>query len=211
MNSKLKCPTPGTQRAADRCAVLFDVATALFLEHGYDHVSLDQIVERAGGSKATIYKYFGSKKGLFLAICQERCNRFIHQVELACQQDERDIRHNLQNLLSDLYSIFADHQGASFGRLVLQISRNDSDFAQQIYNHGPRKAQMLLANYLQHAHDKKQIYCTQPHDSAIFLLGALHDTHWCSLFGISLKKSEDEFKAHIQYIVERFIAGHQPE
>nr|WP_298891170.1 helix-turn-helix domain-containing protein [uncultured Acinetobacter sp.] len=54
MKTKLVNP-PNTQRAVDRCTVLFDVATELFIQYGYDQVSLDQIVEQAGGSKATIY------------------------------------------------------------------------------------------------------------------------------------------------------------
>lgn len=52
-------------------------ANELFLDKGYDAVSLDDIVQHAGGSKASIYKYFGNKEGLFTAICDYRRELFL--------------------------------------------------------------------------------------------------------------------------------------
>ena len=54
---------PQTKRGHERCIALLISATELFLERGYDAVSLDDIVQHAGGSKASIYKYFGNKEG----------------------------------------------------------------------------------------------------------------------------------------------------
>ena len=46
---------PQTKRGHERCIGLLISATELFLERGYDAVSLDDIVQHAGGSKASIY------------------------------------------------------------------------------------------------------------------------------------------------------------
>ncbi len=43
---------PPTKRGHERCVALLVSATELFLERGYDAVSLDDIVQHAGGSKA---------------------------------------------------------------------------------------------------------------------------------------------------------------
>lgn len=67
---------PPTKRGHERCVALLVSATELFLERGYDAVSLDDIVQHAGGSKASIYKYFGNKEGLFKAICDYRRDKF---------------------------------------------------------------------------------------------------------------------------------------
>ena len=67
---------PPTKRGHERCVALLVSATDLFLERGYDAVSLDDIVQHAGGSKASIYKYFGNKEGLFKAICDYRRDKF---------------------------------------------------------------------------------------------------------------------------------------
>ncbi|EHU1446677.1 TetR/AcrR family transcriptional regulator [Acinetobacter baumannii] len=72
----LVCEKPQTRRGIERRLALLLSATELFLEKGYDAVSLDDIVNHAGGSKTSIYKYFGNKDGLFTAICDYRREMF---------------------------------------------------------------------------------------------------------------------------------------
>lgn len=60
-------------RAEARNLRLRKVAARLFLKRGYDNVSIDQIVEEAGGSKSTVYNEFGGKCGLFISSIEELC------------------------------------------------------------------------------------------------------------------------------------------
>lgn len=48
----------------------------MFLEHGYEAASVNDVVRLAGGSLATLYAQFGNKEGLFLAVMQEQYERF---------------------------------------------------------------------------------------------------------------------------------------
>lgn len=41
--------------------ILFDAAMELFTSKGYDHTTMDDIAEKAGVGKGTIYEYFSSK------------------------------------------------------------------------------------------------------------------------------------------------------
>lgn len=200
---------PLTQRGYERCNLFLEVATDLFIQHGYEYVSLDQIVEVAGGSKATIYKYFGSKQGLFFAICQKRCDNFLEKIDAICQQDGVNIRQDLSKLLFDLYQLFLDKKGAAFGRLMMQTVQTDAQLAQKLYDIGVKRAINLLADYLQKAHDLKQIHCKNPTISATYLLGFFHDIHWRSLVNLPTDYAETEICEHIDYMVERFIQGHQ--
>ncbi len=49
------------------------LAWPLFLKKGYDNVSIDEIIGVVGGSKATIYAWFGGKEGLFEAVVRQKC------------------------------------------------------------------------------------------------------------------------------------------
>src|SRR5260370_40312131 len=49
------------------------LAAPLFLKKGYDNVSIDEIIGVVGGSKATIYAWFGGKEGLFEAVVRQKC------------------------------------------------------------------------------------------------------------------------------------------
>ncbi|HUD94714.1 TetR/AcrR family transcriptional regulator C-terminal domain-containing protein [Sphingobium sp.] len=61
-------PTNGKHRAADaRKAALIHHAREQVAMHGIQNASLNDIIRLAGGSKATVVKYFGNKAGLFAA------------------------------------------------------------------------------------------------------------------------------------------------
>ena len=55
----------------DRRSHYLNTALELFIEHGFHGTSVDQIVAAAGGSKATLYRYFESKEALFGAIIDD--------------------------------------------------------------------------------------------------------------------------------------------
>jgi len=59
---------------AAREALMIEVGTRTFAEHGYHASSMEEIAEGAGVTKPMLYAYFGSKEGLFVA-CMESINR----------------------------------------------------------------------------------------------------------------------------------------
>lgn len=60
-----------TARGAARKRALLSQARAMFLEHGYERTNVNELVRRAGGSMATLYRYYGGKAGLFEAMMDE--------------------------------------------------------------------------------------------------------------------------------------------
>ena len=58
---------PQSSRGRERRARILKAATDLFLKTGYGDTSIDAIVEKSGGSKATLYTYFPTRM-----ICFER-------------------------------------------------------------------------------------------------------------------------------------------
>src|SRR5262245_39260887 len=62
---KGRCPLPERRQA------LLEAARAVFLEKGYANATIDAVVERAGGSKATVYGLFENKEGLLAALVAE--------------------------------------------------------------------------------------------------------------------------------------------
>ena len=64
---------PGRQATpeATRAKVL-KIAGDLFYHQGFDAVGVNEIAMAAGASKLSIYRYFGSKEGLFAAVVQDR-------------------------------------------------------------------------------------------------------------------------------------------
>lgn len=63
---------PPTERGRARWRKIVEVAERLFIERGYANVTLSTIVAESGGSLQTVYKWFGNKEKLFLAILSVR-------------------------------------------------------------------------------------------------------------------------------------------
>ncbi|MER7007765.1 helix-turn-helix domain-containing protein [Dactylosporangium sp. NPDC000555] len=66
--------SPPTERAdaARNRAVVLDAAAALFRQHGVDAVSMDAIAAAAGVGKGTLFRRFGDKAGLAVALLDEQ-------------------------------------------------------------------------------------------------------------------------------------------
>ena len=48
---------------------ILDTAESLFIEKGYDHTSLQDIIAATGLSKGAIYHHFTSKEAIFYSVC----------------------------------------------------------------------------------------------------------------------------------------------
>jgi AcrR family transcriptional regulator len=61
----LKPPSSRAERAADRRRAIVDAALDEFIARGYAATRLDDVAQRAGVAKGTIYLHFKDKQGLF--------------------------------------------------------------------------------------------------------------------------------------------------
>src|SRR6478672_1591174 len=69
---------PGrVETAEQRRERIVRLVLPLFLKKGYDNVSIDDIIGVVGGSKATIYTWFGGKDGLFEAVVRQKCQEVV--------------------------------------------------------------------------------------------------------------------------------------
>ncbi len=70
---------------------LLKVAAKLFGEHGYHHTRMAEIAKAARVSPKMLYKYFGSKKELFLSVREWTVNRLIRNVLVNMPEQRGDI------------------------------------------------------------------------------------------------------------------------
>lgn len=64
----LKNPAPQQRDRDKTSAAILSTATTLFLQHGYDAVSLSLIARQAGVTKSLLHHYYGDKQGLWKAV-----------------------------------------------------------------------------------------------------------------------------------------------
>ncbi|MEU9620439.1 MULTISPECIES: helix-turn-helix domain-containing protein [unclassified Streptomyces] len=67
---------------AERRAQLLAVAAQLFAAHPYDEVTMEDVAEHAGVSRALLYRHFPSKRELFAALYQQVSERLLAKTRL---------------------------------------------------------------------------------------------------------------------------------
>ena len=203
------CDFPQTKRGYERRLALLISANDLFLERGYEAVSLDDIVNHAGGSKASIYKYFGNKDGLFTAICDYRREQFFKDI---CSQFDfqRDhLRLYLIQTLLNFHKHIIQPENAAFLRLIVEQAQRNPELARYIMEQGPRHIQKSIENALIKADQLGLIYCNNANYSAQLYFGIIRDLEWHILMNTPIEKTEQEMSEYIHYCVDRFLGAHQ--
>ncbi|HLW00892.1 MAG TPA: TetR/AcrR family transcriptional regulator [Ktedonobacterales bacterium] len=76
--------------AAKRRELILTCAKEVFAQHSYREASTSKLAEAAGITEPMLYKHFGSKRGLFLAVLDHYTGRFIHQWRQRIEQHKRE-------------------------------------------------------------------------------------------------------------------------
>lgn len=209
MNSPAELELPLTKRGQQRRDALLENATTLFLEQGYEAVSLDDIVQLAGGSKATIYKYFGNKEGLFTAICDYRRERLFNDICRPFELQTDAIKPYLQQTLLRFYHHIVQPENVAFLRVFLEQSQRNPVLAQSLFNKCTTRMQNDISRALHICHDAGILYCTQPQHSATMFFGLLGDVEWKIIMGVPVNSDDPEQLIYIDYCIDLFLKAHQ--
>jgi len=122
-------------------------ARTIFLQHGFDAASMNDIARAAGVSKGTLYVYFDNKEQLFEAIVHEEC--LVH-AETAFNLDPND--HDVEATLSRLGVAYLEFlcgpEKASALRTVIAIADRMPEIGRIFYETGPALGIAKLADYL---------------------------------------------------------------
>ncbi|MER7946536.1 TetR/AcrR family transcriptional regulator [Streptomyces sp. NPDC096079] len=113
-------PDPADAASRKRQAIV-DAALAEFLAEGYSAASMDAITRGSGVSKATVYKHFGSKERLFLAVIGGVLPKTYADLEPARSTivDAPDLRAALVRLTTDWARILLRPDIMALRRLVI--------------------------------------------------------------------------------------------
>ena len=72
-------------RDCDRREEILEAATRLFAELGYDQTDTQRLADDLGVGKGTLYRYFPSKRELFLAAADRVMNQLLDRLRAATE------------------------------------------------------------------------------------------------------------------------------
>lgn len=200
----------GAGRRKGRCSLperrqaLLEAARDVFLERGYANATIDSVVERAGGSKATVYALFENKEGLFAALVAEAAEELSSLVQSypldgSIEDDLRDFgRHYLEILTRpDRLALF---------RLVLGECGRVPEVGEIFFRTGPQAIFRRVVEMLRSAAARGQIDISDAEAMAHFFIDALRGhIHMEVLLNPTRRPTPKEIERHVDFVVEKFL------
>lgn len=126
---------PAEKSRPDKHDAITRAASEMFLAEGFDRASLDQIAQRAGVSKQTIYSHFADKQALFLAICTELTEKLTIPLRRP-RSESGDLRSILQRLGEDALAMMLHPASLDLHRLIVGASGRFPELGQAAYDAG---------------------------------------------------------------------------
>jgi TetR/AcrR family transcriptional regulator, mexJK operon transcriptional repressor len=177
----------------------------LFLKKGYDNVSIDEIISLVGGSKATIYAWFGGKEGLFEAVVRQKCE----DVVLAIHTDATgSLEAQLIEIGRSFLAMVLSPPILEFHRLMVSIGRTFPETGRLFYQTGPASAYNLVATWIAKQQAAGRIDKDDPYRLAVLFLDMLIGEHQLSaLTGMTRTPKREKVDETVRLAVKVFLRG----
>lgn len=193
---------PQSARGRARLARMIEAATELFLRDGYDQTSIDAILVRSGGSKATLYAYFPTKEDLFRAVI----DGVVVNDGRPTLDTDRDPRAMLIEFAVDLLHVIFSPRHRAVLRLIIAERERFPDLAQLYYERGPQRGHEVLVEYLDALNRKASLDLDDAAEAGEFFVGMLLHRWYKELLLLGMPTpSEVALQQRAEHVVRRFL------
>jgi AcrR family transcriptional regulator len=191
-------------RGEQRRAAILDAAKAVFVEHGYANATLDEVIRRSGGSRATLYKHFGDKEGLFAAIVADICAEIVAPLEKSASR--REPQAVLMAFGRAFMAGLMEPSGLALYRVLIGEAARFPELAEAVYRAGPSAAAEQLATHLRRWITEKRIRPTDPDLAARQFLEIIKgDLHFRALLRLDPAPTQAEIDDCVRAGVRLFL------
>jgi TetR/AcrR family transcriptional regulator, mexJK operon transcriptional repressor len=152
---------PPPNRSNRKVQLILAAARKLFIEQGFDVISMDMVAREAAVSKATLYAHFASKEVLFTAAVADEAVRISDAIWPAAPTNE-NVSEVLRHVAQNFVDIFLTERAVIFQRAILSVVPRLPSIGATIYETGPKALTERLAQYLAQAHDEGRLKIANP-------------------------------------------------
>ncbi len=208
VNAK-KTPAPPTltRRGEQRREAFLEAAREVFMEKGYLAASIDDVVGRVGGSKASVYQYFGSKDGLFGAMIEAQCQLMLDEVAIPAQVED-DLEKTLIKLAHRAMRLFLSPERLRLHRAMIAAAGQFPELAQRMYESGPQRGMQSLSVFFARQHEAGLMVCPDAELAAIHFMNIVRSFPvFRMLLGLAPMPPGRALDAFLRDAVRTFLYG----
>jgi AcrR family transcriptional regulator len=202
-------PEVRRRRKAERPQEIIEAAFAEFSRNGYAVTTLDQIAERAGVTKGTIYVYFDNKEHLFLSMVHEAMKTSLDTIQDMFERHEGSTADLLREQFSFIYQhLVEDRRRRDVVRMLIAEASRFPALADRYHEEIHRPCVDMLTQIIQRGIDRGEIRRSAVTDCPLVIIGPI------AFIDIWIMMFEDRqpldmktyFDAHIDLVLKGLLA-----
>ena len=182
------------------------VAQQVFLELGYSETTMQAIAVRAGASKETLYRHFGSKEELFSEIVRSRAAKVFSGLGEDPQAGEP--KELLTRIGNNMLRLVSGEESLCLYRLVIGEVQRAPELGRIFFEQGPAQVLREVTAQIASAAEAGHLNCPDPELAAKLFLGALvGNRHIYALIAPDADLwTEEKIERHVGEAVAMFLA-----
>ena len=203
-------PETRRRRKAERPKEILEAAFEEFSRNGYAAATLEQVAERAGVTKGTIYVYFENKEHLFISMVHELMKVTLDTVHEMFERHEGSTADLLRAQFSYIYqNIVEDRRRREVARMLIAEAPRFPALADRYYEEIHRPCMELFKQAIQRGVDRGEIRSSAVTECPLVIIApiALVDV-WMMMFDerypLDLKTY---FDAHLELVLNGLLAN----
>jgi AcrR family transcriptional regulator len=201
------------RRKAERPKEILEAAFLEFSRNGYATTTLDQVAERAGVTKGTIYVYFENKEHLFISMVRELTGTTLDTVQEMFERHQGSTASLLRELFGFIYQhIVEDDRRREVVRMLIAEAPRFPALADRYYQEIHRPCLGMLQQVIQRGIDRGEIRPSAVVDCPQVIIApiALVDL-WIMMYGNRLPLDlKAYFEAHIDLVLNGLFVKSVP-
>jgi TetR/AcrR family transcriptional repressor of mexJK operon len=203
-----KSAGPGRPKDPGKRAAILDAAKRMFVSHGFERVSMDQIASEAGVSKLTVYSHFGDKESLFGEAVRAHCEQGM-PTSLFVAEPETPLRERLTTIGNAFFSMIMTPEAIAGHRILCSPQVATSAMPAVFWEAGPQRVQQSFADLLEGrvAAGELEIDDCQRAASQFFTL-LKGEPHAHAVFGYCCGGKVDSPAQHVASVIDLFLRAY---
>ena len=203
-----KAAGPGRPKDPGKRAAILEAAKRMFVSHGFERVSMDQIAAEAGVSKLTVYSHFGDKESLFAEAVRAHCEQGM-PTSLFVAEPQTPVRERLTAIGNAFFSMIMTPEAIAGHRILCSPQVATSSMPAVFWEAGPQRVQQAFADLLQRrvaSGDLEIEDCGRAASQFFTLLKG--EPHAHAVFGYCCTDRIDTPEGHVAAVVELFMRAY---
>ncbi len=161
------------RRKAERPGEIIEAALACFVAKGFKATRLDEVAQRAGVSKGTLYLYFDNKEALFKAVVETLVVPEIDQTEQQIQTFDGSASELISHLVKQWWEAVGESQLSGLPKLIISEAGNFPDLASFYVENVISRVRRLIAQLITRGIKAGEFKSCEPLYAARLLLAPL--------------------------------------